>query len=597
VTIFSGKNKRFLDPICVSSLSLWHMTTGWFPIVAIASEETAPLPTTDGYIQGGDPMNPEPLDPVLPATSPEQSPVPAKPAFLGLPSAASMLYLLSAACLLGGAALVLAGPAADEGRLLERLGMIATALVYQLAVLAVAVLVCRWQRGNDDAIALTVLLAALAGGGAATLDTIAYHLPAAALVLGLGGAGLAVTAGAVAARRVSGAWPRGLAGVLIAVLALDHLLPGLLGQAAATTTPDELAGRFALAWHLLLAAGGVLVGLAVRARPQPGDADLPVVQRLGFRWVLAMVVLATAGLHHYLLAYALDLRFTVADLLPLAVVLAAVLDRLAHSFHATSRPLMPVLHAGLGVVLALAVGAGEQVLPGTRLATLPFWLVAGGVALAAAAIPRRAPGYALVAGGWLALGCAMLGSAPGHAVFHLGWAGLVVIGLLAGFAVWHRSPRLLTAACASAWLGATMTEPIAAWLAGHGLFPAAVGLGGASAAVLILAAATPALVARNLQVLCALVCAGCLMALTLPTSSVLHAPIVASLVHLTGGAVLAWRTRHPHLLIPHAVPLTVQAPGLAAGHLGWCAVGAAFVMLAVGAVLSRRAAQRAQVRP
>ena len=559
-------------------------------------------------------MNFDPIDPALPPTpiAPVEAPsavpliarsrrstpppAPSLPAFLGLPSGASLMYLLSAACLLGGAAMVLSGPAADEDRVLERLGMIGTALIYQLAVLAVAVLVCRWKRGNDDAIALTVLLAALAGGGAATLDTIAYHRPDAALALGLFGAALAVTAGAVAARTIGGRWPTGLAIALIIVLGIDHLLPGLLGQAAATVNPDELLSRFALGWNLLLAVACSFVGLAMRARPTADESTLAIVERSSFRWILALIVLATAGLHQYLLAYSLDLRFNVGDLLPMVVVLMAILDRLAWSYSFNGRTILPFAHAVLGLIVALVVSAGELTVPGTSLAPLPFWLLAGGVAMGAVAIQRREAMYALVATGWLALGSATLGSMPGAAEFHPAWAGVVLIALLAVIAAWQRSPRLATAACAIAWFGATVSQPIAGWLLGNGLFPGAVGLGGATAAVLALAAIGPAVVARNFQVICAMIFAGSLMALTIPTGSALHAPILASLANLIIGAALAWRTRHPHLLIPHAVPMVVQAPMLVLGHLGWCAVAAAFIMLASGAVLSWRNVRKSEVQ-
>ena len=533
--------------------------------------------------------------PVARSRRPTPPPAPSLPAFFGLPSAASLMYLLSAACLLGGAAVVLSGPAADEGRLLERVGMIGTALVYQLAVLAVAVLVCRWKRGNDDAIALTVLLAALAGGGAATLDTIAYHRPEAALALGLGGAALAIAAGAIVARSIGGRWPTGLAVALIVVLGLDHLLPGLLGQAATTVKPDELLSRFALGWNFLLVVACSFVVLAMRARPTADESTLAVVERSSFRWILALIVLATSGLHQYLLAYALDLRFNVGDLLPMLVVLCAALDRLAWNFTANARSALPFCHAGLGLILVLSVSSGALPLPGTNLAPLPFWLIAGGLALGAVAIQKRHLGYALVGTVWLAFGSATLGSQFDAVVFRPAWAGLVLTLLFTGLAIWQRSPRLVTAACALAWCGATLTDPLARALTNLHLFPGAVGLGGAALMLLTLAALRPHLVHRNFQILAALCLAGAVMILTVPTESALYAPLLGGLVNLLAGVALAWRTRQPLLLIPQSLPLLIQTPMILADHLGWCAVAAAFLMLAGGAVMSWRNTRKTEV--
>ena len=531
----------------------------------------------------------------LPTDSAPLHPTPAvaPSSFFGLPSAASLLYLLSAACLLGGAALVLAPGGADEGRVLERLAMIGTCLLYQGALLAVAVLVCRWRHGNDDAIALSALLAALAGGGAATLDTVAYHRPDTALALGLVGAVIAGTAGVALVRRISGPWPMGVPVALVVVLGIDHLLPGLLGWAAAAgVRPDDLLLRWNVGWYGVLAAGLALVVCAYRARPAISDQHEPLVRRSALRWSLALVVLGSAGLHLWLLSYALDLPVAWCDVVPLAVLVLAAIDVLAWRWCGAAVAPLAVVHAALALLLVLTTTTnGWKVpLPGTDLIPGPWWLMAGGAALAA--WMRREAGYALVAACWLALGAATLTSTMGNPVFQPSAAGLVLIGGLALTAAWLRSPRLAAAVVAVAWFGAAMMQPQAAWLASHGLFPGAVAIFGAAGAVLVLAAWRPALVPHNLLGVCAILVAGSLMALTIPEASVLHAPYLASVIAALCGAGLGWRTGRHEAWIPPLLPLGCQVPMLLYTHLAWFAVIAAFGLLGVGVVVSWHTARK-----
>lgn len=74
--------------------------------------------------------------------------------FLAWPAGASLLYLVSAALLLGGSAIVLAPGSADEGRIAERIALLTTVEIYVAAITGLAALVCRWKPGNGDAVAL-----------------------------------------------------------------------------------------------------------------------------------------------------------------------------------------------------------------------------------------------------------------------------------------------------------------------------------------------------------------------------------------------------------------------------------------------------------
>ncbi|MCK6490109.1 MAG: hypothetical protein L6R48_17625 [Planctomycetes bacterium] len=333
--------------------------------------------------------------------------------FLSWPSGASLLYLLSAALFLGGAALVLAPGSGDESRLGERLGMIGTVIAYQGALLAVALLVCRWRRGHDDAVALAVLLAAFAGGGAAALDTVAYHLPWAALGLGLVGFALCLGAGAALGRRVLSGWPAGLPWVLAALLAADHLMPGLLGLGARASAADpELAClRWLLSWGWLLIAAVALVALAWRAAPDPGDADRPAVLRRGMGWILGLVVAATVGLHQWFLTYAFGMAVDWGDLVPLFALLLWAGELLVWRWFGAAAGRERAVVLGLAaLLLAAAGGRGQWHLAVAGLAPAHLILLAGGLLLTAAAWWRGQGASAVLGAGWLALGAFGLGA-------------------------------------------------------------------------------------------------------------------------------------------------------------------------------------------
>ena len=88
--------------------------------------------------------------------------------FLAWPAASSLVFLLSAASLLGGVWGILAPGIDDSARIGERFAAVGILHLYQVALLAVGWLLCRWRGGNPDAIGIAVLVACFAigsGGG------------------------------------------------------------------------------------------------------------------------------------------------------------------------------------------------------------------------------------------------------------------------------------------------------------------------------------------------------------------------------------------------------------------------------------------------
>lgn len=456
--------------------------------------------------------------------------------FLAWPAGASLLYLLSAACLLGGAALVLAPGAGDEARAMERFTALGTVTTYVAALAGLAALVCRWKPGNGDAVALLVLLALFLPGMHAGLGTIASHFPLATLALGAGGLTLALGAGHQLQHRVTGAWGWRLTVPLALLTAWNALAPGLIGVAYRDDVrPETLLGVWLPGWWLVLAGSAWLAFTAHRATPSESG---PTVGSTGLRWILTAVAVLATGLHQWALGYAFNLGLGAWDLLGVVIALALLLDVLARRWGLLTDGMLAGCEALLGIGCALAALSGDfaaaPISPVWLACYPPVLLGLGGLALLVIAwrfAEMRTAGAAII---WL-LGCIASWGITAEQHHANWWALAIALYLLALLIVMlpKEAPRL----------------------------------GGAFAVILVVFA--------SLEHGGPLVVAACALAFT----------------------VRGFRARSRVAALPGAIPLSVQVVHylpqlltLLAAAGGWLGVGAAFALLATGAWVSWRRA-------
>lgn len=459
--------------------------------------------------------------------------------FLAWPAGASLLYLLSAACLLGGAALVLAPGAGDEARAVERFTALGTVAAYVAAIAGLAALVCRWKPGNGDAVALLVLLALFLPGMHAGLGTIASHFPLATLALGAGGLALAFGAGHQVQRRVTGAWGWRLMVPLALLTAWNALAPGLIGLAYRNDVrPETLLGVWLPGWWLVLAGGAWLAFTAHRAAPSESG---PVVGSGGLRWILTAIAVLATGLHQWALGYAFDLGLGAWDLLGVVIALALLLDVLARRWDLLPSGMLAGGEAILGIGCSLAALSGDfaaaPISPLWLACYPPVLLGVGGLALLVIAWRFSEVRTAIAAGAWL-LGCIASWGITAEQP-HANWRALAIaVYLLAAFVVClaKEAPRTLAMASAALVVIATLA---------HG------------------------------------------------------GPLTMSVCTLAF-AVRGVRARSRRAALPGAIPVVVQGIpllpklfALLAAAGGWLGVGAAFALLATGAWVSWRRAQPA----
>lgn len=529
--------------------------------------------------------------------------------FTAWPGAASLVTLLSAACLLAGLWGVLAPDLGGEEQGAALWSVLATLGGYLGCLLGATWAMCRARAGSPDAIAVAVVGTALAIGYGAVLNLLAPGQPVGAAIAG--GAGLLGLCSLWHGwQRLSGgraipavAWP------LLALAAWSCLWPLLLGaDARALETAPRLPGVPASLggmrdWTIgLLAVLGIAVWLLVGAvRGVRPDGDGPLLARPMLRWVLALVALGAAGLHLFVQGHGLGLDLCLGDFLPLAGLLVLLANELrARSGHAGT--LRDACAAGAPIVLAVLVrlldggpahaaerGDGWAPLLVAALSTPPAFSLWFGIVAGTLSLRRPAPG--LTAGVVLALLAAVLTwDGPPR------WAETALVGgaLIGLYGAWRQRSGLLVGAAALFQAALPHCAGLDALLATRHLSAWSVSLLLAALAPLLAGLLRPALVGRGWTHLAAWWLLPACLDLFGRQASPLHAPLPAGAALALLLVALAWRRRDPLLALPLLPPALVALPHLLPERKAWLAVWSAFGLLggAVWLAVRRRPEER-----
>ena len=504
-------------------------------------------------------------------------------AFFAWPGGASLLYLVSAASLLGGAGLVLAPAVGLEDSVHERLAMAGTVALYTGALLGVATLVCHWQRDHDDAVGLSVLLAVFLVACTAPLNVLALGRPV--LVPLLAGACVAGALGVARTwtRRVGGPLPWHVSCGAGLVLLGSAAAPALLAVAASVHgVPDP--GLLLPWWQGAL--GVVTLGIVVLARGlgRPVVTSLwprqPTILHEDLRWILGLVVAVMGTAQVWVASYSASLGLGFVDLLLPVVALLAALDGLLANRFAVAPLERVVCWACLTTLPILCIGHGALPWRDAGLTSPALASALGALRLVWLAWEARHTGLAVMGVLWAALATVGWEASETHRVFHpVAAGGVLVLGLM-GVAL---ALRQVTLAILAAAIGVVGLGQYLGW-SGGGVFMALGGLVLATHLALERRLPTPLLVAGS-------------GALALGLLGWLDAPhltsLEASLLGMVAGGAGMVRDRHRLASwAPLLAPVVKAGATLALHQPAWAAVAAAFVLLGVGALLSRRTAQR-----
>lgn len=560
----------------------------------MSEHEPTPVHTT---------IDPQALDPVPPLPPRASDPrritthvmrhgrqLPGRSAFLAWPAASSLIFLLSAACLLGGAWTVFTSLGIDPERIHERLAMIGTVHLYELALVAVAVLLCRFQRANPDAIGPVILGSCFLVGSAVTLDLVSIDAPYLTLACGATGLLLMCGKGQVLARLGGGASHFLVLLPLALMMSWNLLWPGVMGLYLHHTASGLASTAWWLpGWIVVLAATALLVIGIVRDDGVGIERLRPFLRRSTLRWVLGLAIAGCSAIHLQVLGYLHSLDVTLGEALPMLALLCLGAVDLRHRAAGRAVELDRVLLAlPCGVALAAILAEEHGVMSNPQAPGVVF--APALVLLAYAALVwrlgdhRGQSEWRWVAAAAGVLGVLLWGATSSPSSFNWNLAGVAITAGMALRAVRRQQPTALAKALVIATALALLQPPAITWQVGHGLMPLAT-LVTAMGVVVLAVALTWGAEKRAAVVRMAL----WLVTIGVVVSCARHGAL--SLVALAGGGALVavhaiawWRTRDAWTLLSLSVPAVLVA--LAPENKGWLAVWAAFILLAAGVWMS-----------
>lgn len=352
----------------------------------------------------------------------------------------SILYCVSAVLVAYGIVNVL-GPVLTKDSFWEAFPCILTLHVYELALLGVLILIVA-KKVVDDAISVTFLIALYLIGTSIAFGSVADR--AIPVSLWVGAVSIALAFGKLYALRHLAKLPLcsiSLLG-LMGLVACNYLGPVILAHSISVDASAEQARRslwFILQLGILLSSGCVLVAMVrhqVVSKARQGPS-VPFLHTPSMVILFALVLLSCSGVHLYAMAFASALERTIADFIPLMILVCLfVLELLRHlhkrhAYADIAVACLPILGSCLAinersVASASYLGWGALGYP-------PVQFALGGSALAALACFRKQSTlwYAVAAYG---LGFILtLGYSPAHpyALNYLACIVIAMIGFLA----------------------------------------------------------------------------------------------------------------------------------------------------------------------
>ncbi|NUM37015.1 MAG: hypothetical protein HUU50_20940 [Candidatus Brocadiae bacterium] len=247
-------------------------------------------------------------------------------------ASAGVLYLLSAACLLVGATMVIAPIYSHPELILEQFYLIGTLNLYQGMLLGVAILVCYWKKGNDDAISLSALIGIFLVACSVALDTITLDFPTVTAILGLAGIIFASINFYFLQRYVLGTIEKYFFLPIFLLIITNFLIPACIGFSMRNKMMLRAEMLSQVSLGLTLIAGLRLWFLTYRIPEQKKipTNSMPFLHTVIMRWVLAIIILAASLIHQYTLRCPCDLAIKFGDILPALGILTLIYLGLAH---------------------------------------------------------------------------------------------------------------------------------------------------------------------------------------------------------------------------------------------------------------------------
>lgn len=414
--------------------------------------------------------------------------------FLSL-TGGSILYCLSALSIVYGITQIIGPPLAKSSALADILPCVAVLNAYELALLAVLVLIVVWRNITDDAISLVILVALFLVASGMTLGVVAPSGLDICLSIGAASVILAFGKLYILRRYVSLR-----IGVLSAIGLMLILAWNFLGSSAmarpimARVATDELRrSQWLLAWLVLIVgAAMIFVEAAIRRYPQSNGERVrtPFLHTHAMTWVFALVVLAAAGFHQYGVAYMFAVDHLDGDFIPLIAVMSLLLIELIRSFGGPCEVLQILISlVPLGLAAAAVHGKAAAMPTGVGVEAITYPPVTLGVmalALLWLSIRHGWKAFRYVA---IVYVLGILFTLTQNYEFNLKLAGIGVVVVLLALGAIQRNVSLCFAGVLGLMIGLNSTEMLARFARAHDLTVIGATLGAGGVGILAIALA------------------------------------------------------------------------------------------------------------
>ncbi len=509
--------------------------------------------------------------------------------FLSL-TGGSVLYCLSALSIVYGITQIIGPPLAKSGVLADILPCVAVLNAYELALLAVLVLIVVWRHVTDDAISLVILVALFLVASGMTLGVVAPSGLNICLAIGFGSVILGFGKLYVLRRYVSLRIGTLSALGLALILTWNFLGSSLMARPLmARTATDELRrSQWLLSWLVIMVGAAlVFVEAASRNYTQDGARDRrpAFLHTHAMAWLFTLVLLAAAGFHQYGVAYMFAIDYVSGDFLPLITVMSLLLLEFIRSLEKRWEGLevmMACVPLGLTVfavpnkLTAVPASIGIE-----AVSYPPVVLGLTGLALLWMGLRRRCSWLRFLALGY-GLGVLLTMSRNHDFNLRLFGGGLIVVLLTFGAIL--RNVHLCFAGIIAATIGLGTTDILAEFAKAHELSTAGAILGVGALGVMALALAfgrrTPAVYVL-LGTLAAIACIFDYLPKTLHWADLAVLLAIGTLF-----AALLWRTRNVAPALVLWIPVFPRAYLLVTRMSSWNFIVLSFLLLLLGALMS-----------
>ncbi|WP_372366219.1 hypothetical protein [Candidatus Uabimicrobium sp. HlEnr_7] len=234
----------------------------------------------------------------------------------------SFFYIMSAACILLGAAMITIPLYENSNLLAKRFYLVGVLNGYEIALFLVSLLVCRWKKSNSDAISLVCLLGIFIIGSTISLDTVSVEFAKTTLIIGIIGFLFVVLKLHLLFKKILGNSNIYLLTALIFILLPNFIMPGVLGVALENgiSTNKSLGSIWILGWWLTIISGIFLVIVAHKTSIDHSEKSQPFLSRKIMQWIFCIIIFCGSVCHQYTTSFSFDLGISLANITPIIAI-------------------------------------------------------------------------------------------------------------------------------------------------------------------------------------------------------------------------------------------------------------------------------------